>query len=448
MSSMAEQRERIEAAAEGFRARYDRRPALVASVPGRINLIGEHTDYNGLPVLPIAIDRWLHVAAAPRDDTRARLASSDDAYRPAEYDLAEPIRPGAGGDWTNYHRAAAAGLAGLFRDGLRGGDFFIDSAIPAGSGLSSSSALVVGSGLALLALHDVEVPALSLAETLAAAERFVGTQSGGMDQAICLLAEAGRALRIDFDPLRAHPVPIPAGAAFVVCHSLVTAQKSGAAQRAYNHRVVECRLACRVLERTLGASLPRPLAHLGDLARLFSDRPLSEFVGTLESALPPRPLTLGEIAAIIGTSTTQLSSSIGGSPQTNGGASFALLQRGRHVLTEAERVERAESALAGGDWLALASLMDASHASCRDDYEVSCPELEALIGAAKNAGALGSRLTGAGFGGCTIHLVDAADLPLFCTMIERAYYRKLAVPPNLEYCFVVTPSAGGAVTRL
>jgi N-acetylgalactosamine kinase len=437
---------RIEVAVEGFRAHYGRSPTLVASVPGRINLIGEHTDYNGLPVLPIAIDRWLHVAAAPRDDKRARLASSDAAYPAAEYDLSGPIRPGGGGDWTNYHRAAAAGLAGLFRDDLRGGDFFVDSAIPAGSGLSSSSALVVGSGLALLALHGIEVPALPLAETLAAAERFVGTQSGGMDQAICLLGESGRALRID--PLRARTVPIPAGAAFVVCHSLVTAQKSGAAQRAYNHRVAECRLACRVLERTLGSSLPRPLAHFGDLARLFSDRPLTEFVSTLESALPPRPLTLDEIAAIIGTSAAQLSSLLGGAPETNGGASFALLQRGRHVLTEAERVERAESALAGGDWLTLAALMDASHASCRDDYEVSCPELETLIGAAKNSGALGSRLTGAGFGGCTIHLVDAADLPLFFTMIERVHYRKLAVPPKLEHCFAVTPSAGATVTRL
>jgi galactokinase len=92
--------------------------------------------------------------------------------------------------------------------------------------------------------------------------------------------------------------------------------------------------------------------------------------------------------------------------------------------------------------------MDASHASCRDDYEVSCPELEALIAAGKNAGALGSRLTGAGFGGCTIHLVDAGQASLFSTMIERAHYRKRSVPPRLEYCFAVTPSAGASVTRL
>jgi N-acetylgalactosamine kinase len=375
-----------------------------------------------------------------------RLASAG-AFPAAEYDASQALAPAAG-DWANYHRAATWGLRALLgRDGLRGGDFLVDSTIPARAGLSSSSALVVGSALALLGLNGIEVPPAALAELLAAAERFVGTQSGGMDQAICLLGEAGRALRIDFDPLRTHPVPIPAGAAFVVCHSLVGADKSGPAQAAYNRRVLECRLACRVLERALVPSLPRPLVHIGDLARLFPDRPLSEFVDSLDSLLPPRPLTLAEIARVVGTSVERLSSSVGAAG-IGAGEPLALGRRARHVLTEAERVERAEGALAGGDWLALAALMDASHASCRDDYEVSCAELEALIAAAKDAGALGSRLTGAGFGGCTVHLLDAAEASLFCTLMERGHYRKLRPPPETEYCFAVTASPGATVVEL
>src|SRR5205823_2773407 len=161
-------------------------PAVLARAPGRVNLIGEHTDYNGLPVLPIAIDRDVLVAARRRDDDRV--------------------------------------------------------------------------GLAHLALAGVELPRPELAELFARAERYVGTLGGGMDQATALLAQAGQALRIDFFPLRARPVPVPPESAFVVAHSLEGAEKSGAARGHYNQRVTECALACAVLARRLGTAA----ARLGD----------------------------------------------------------------------------------------------------------------------------------------------------------------------------------------
>ncbi len=438
--------ERIDALAARFAAHFGRRPEAVACAPGRVNLIGEHTDYNGLPVLPMAIDRSILVAGARRDDGRVRVASVQPEFAPGEYEVAASIPASPAGDWLNYHKAATQGLALLAgAASLRGGDFLVEGNIPPGAGLSSSSALVVGSALALLAVNERSEPAPALAELLAAAERYVGTHSGGMDQAVCLLAQAGHALRVDFDPLRVRQVPLLEGYAFVACHSLVVAEKSGPARALYNHRVAGCRLACRVLERALGTSVPRPLAHFGDLTRLFRDRALSEFVPVLENVLPPRPLRLAEIAAIIGSPVEALAAMVGIPGAAD--VTYALLQRARHVLTEAERVDRAEAALVAGDWLAFSALLDASHASCRDDYAVSCPEIEALIGAAKQAGALGARLTGAGFGGCTVNLLHAADLSLFCTMIERSYYRGIDPGRTQEHCFVLTPSAGATVVR-
>jgi galactokinase len=129
-------------------------------------------------------------------------------------------------------------------------------------------------------------------------------------------------------------------------------------------------------------------------------------------------------------------------------ATYAIVRRARHVLTEAERVDQAEAALAAGDWLSLSALMDASHASCRDDYEVSSPALEELIAAAKAAGALGARLTGAGFGGCTVNLVPSGDASFFLAMLERSFYQHKAAARGREHMFQVTASPGASVIRL
>ena len=446
MSLSADPDQRVSALAEHFAQQFGRRPEVIVRAPGRVNLIGEHTDYNGLPVLPMAIDRQVLVGAAGRDDRRVQLANCDAQFAPRAYQLQAGIRRFAAGDWGNYHKAAAQGLlAALGPDVLRGGDFLVDGDVPPGAGLSSSSALLVASALALLAVNDRSLPPLQLAELAALAERYVGTESGGMDQAVCLLGQAGHALRLDFDPLRPRAVVVPAGVSFVVCHSLVQAEKAGAARAAYNSRVVECNLACRVLDRLLGASLPRPLAHLGELRRLFPDRSLADFVAVLENALPPRPLRLEEISDRIGAPVEHLASAAERSAAPR--ATYALVQRARHVVSEAERVDEAEAALSAGDWFGLSALMDASHASCRDDYDISSPALEELITAAKAAGAVGARLTGAGFGGCTINLVPSGDTALFLAMIERSFYQDRTDARRREHCFVVQPSAGASVIR-
>jgi N-acetylgalactosamine kinase len=282
-------------------------PAFIVRAPGRVNLLGEHTDYNGLPVLPMAIDRNILIAGVPRADRVVMLQNIEPRFGARRYELNEDIPPFVRGDWGNYSKAATQGLmrhcGGQLR---RGAEMLVDGNIPSGAGLSSSSALVVASALALLAANEVNVPEVTLAELLPAAERYVGTLSGGMDQATSLLAQRGHALRIDFFPLRVRTVPLPRGYSIVVCYSLVQVQKSGTARRGYNLRVIECHLGCRILERALGSGLPRPLHTLGDLTTLFPGRQLVDFISLISTQVPDRPLSLAQIAAIIGTAPERL----------------------------------------------------------------------------------------------------------------------------------------------
>jgi galactokinase len=400
-------------------------------------------------VLPMAIDRNILIAGAPRADRVVMLQNIETQFGARQYELNEDVPPFAAGDWGNYSKAAAQGLMRYCGGQLPyGAELLVDGNIPSGAGLSSSSALVVGNALALLAANEVDVPYVTLAELLPVAERYVGTLSGGMDQATSLLAQPDHALRIDFFPLRVRAVPLPRGYSIVVCHSLVRAEKSGPAQGGYNLRVIECRLACRVLERALGSGLPRPLRTLGDLATLFPGRLLVEFLSLVNAQVPDCPLSLAQIAAVIGTAPARLRGECHITADL--GDRFALWRRLRHVLCEADRVNQAERALRAGDAGAFGRLMDASHGSCRDDYEISCAEIEELVRIAKEAGAAGARLTGAGFGGCTVNLVADAEVQTFLARVDRSFYRpRLGRARDAHECrFLFKPQAGAEVRRL
>lgn len=443
-------RERTASLVRAFHDRFGLPPAFAVRAPGRVNLLGEHTDYNGLPVLPMAIDRGIRIAAAPQPTDLVRLENLDPAFPPRRYEVRHPIAPFADGDWGNYHKAAVQGLVTHLGPGpaWRGGLFAVDGDIPAGAGLSSSSALVVASALAFLAVNDVSVDAVELAELLPGAERYVGTLSGGMDQAASLLARAGHALRIDFFPLRVAPVPIPGDCAVVVCHSLVRAEKSAGARDAYNRRVIECRLACRALERGVGAAVPGGLRTMGDLVGMFPGRPLGAHVAVIEDLLPDRALSLGDVARRLGTDAGALATAC--AIPAGMADEFAVVRRARHVLTEADRVDRGEACLRAGNAGGFGRLMFDSHASCRDDYEISRPELDALVSIAADAGALGARLTGAGFGGCTVNLVRAADLDRFLRAIDERFYAGRLAPGDepAGHRFVFSAAGGARVFRV
>ncbi len=304
--------------------------------------------------------------------------------------------------------------------------------------------MVVLGALMLLAAGGLSLPGPELATLLARAEHYVGTQGGGMDQAASLLSRSGTALKIDFFPLRVTSAPLPAGAAFVVADSLVKAAKTAEALDKYNRRPIECRLAVAVLRRLLPAGREAAPERLGDLnagQRREAER-----------ALHPAPYTLAEIAGILGASPEQTARTYclrrDGSLFPEPADGFKLHQRCRHVIEEGDRVEQALAALRAGDTAALGALMNRSHESCRDLYEISCPELDELTRVARQAGAEGSRLTGAGFGGCAISLVPEARLPAFLQEVSRAYYREYLrrAPEDLSSTLFACRAVNGAET--
>ena len=382
------------------------------TAPGRVNLIGEHTDYNGLPVLPIAIDRDIHVDFQIVDDPVVRLDSPSARFAPFAFQLKRPIVAADQGDWSNYVRAAARGLLEHGVRLERGIEGTVTGSVPIASGLSSSSALVVAAALALLKANELTLPLLQLASLMARAERFVGLEGGGMDQAGCLHGVEGHALRIEFDPLRVTPVPVPEGWRWVVASSLVRAEKSAGAREAYNERTRQCREALEEVRDAVGvertpsqASSYRGLVSAGDLDGLLRDG---------RRILAP-----------------------------------VLFRRFRHVVTEGSRVALAEQAMRDGDMLRFGHLMVQSHESLRDDYGVSTEELDAIVAIALEAGAAGARLTGAGFGGCAVALCDDTTVPhVMEALVARFYEPRLHGPPGSDVMFVAKPSGGARVEEL
>jgi galactokinase len=382
-------------------------PSLVVTVPGRVNLIGDHIDYAGLSVLPMAIQRLVRASVRPRTDRTVRIANVDPGFGPRGFEIDAELPPGPPGDWGNYVQAAVVHLERRFGS-LRGFDALVDSNLPVAAGLSSSSAMVIAGALCAAAATGLDLTALALAEELAEAERYVGTRGGGMDQAVCLAAEAGAALLVGFDPLEVEPVPIPRSWRFVIASSLVRAEKSAGARGEYNLRREQVEEALAGVRRALGA-------HAG-VARSFREllarHAASELIGLAERMLAELPI-----------------------------------RRFRHVVTESARVASAVTALRRDDATAFGRLMVESHASLRDDFAVSHPELDTIVDLALKGGAHGARLTGAGFGGSAVILADADNVELVMDALRAGFYAPRGEAGDLaDQLFVTQPSAGAAVT--
>jgi galactokinase len=349
--------------------------AALISAPGRVNLIGEHIDYYGLPVLPIALRRSVRVAFRARDDHRIRAVSA--GYGVREFTWTADLMPTAAGDWENYLRAAACAVARKWGVG-RGVDAAIVSDLPPAAGLSSSSALIVAFTLSLLRANGAAPTFEELMEVLPEGEQFVGTRGGGMDHAASLASQAGCAALIEFDPLAVRAVPVPPGWAFLVAHSLTVAEKSGNVRQRYN----ACRAAGTTALQRLGFASYR---------RAIEERTLAE----LEELAVYNLIAPDERATFL------------------------------HVVSEALRVQTAVAAMEHNDATAFGALLNASHASLRDRLHVSCAALDCLVKAATDSGALGARLTGAGFGGCSVILCREPDLPVVRRGLIQRYYAGL-----------------------
>jgi N-acetylgalactosamine kinase len=411
-------------------------PVVLARAPGRVNLIGEHTDYNGLPVLPFAIACNVLVAARPRADAVVEITNVDPRFPARRFRPVSPIAPLPPGDWGTYVQAASQALLAAGGSHPAGATLRVDGNIPPAAGVSSSSALVVACALALQALGGGTRDRLALADLLARGEQYVGTLSGGMDQAAILLGRPGQAVRLDFFPLRARAVAVPPNAAFVVAHSLDEAAKAGVARGLYNQRVIECRLACAVLARRLGC----PLAHLGDLPDPAAVR------AALPELLPDGAVSRAALVTRLGLARVDVEQLAPPSVTLADADRFVLRARVRHVLAEAARVAAAEQALVDGDLRALGALLDESHASGAADYGTSTPRADALVRLARASGALGARLMGAGFGGAALLLVERERTVALMAALDRRFYHARGAGAAAR--FVVAPSDGAGVARV
>ncbi len=398
--------------ADRFRGRFKAAPTHLSRAPGRVNLIGEHTDYNGLPVFPMALQREVRIELRPRRDGRVTLLNQDAEFAPVDFEVGVAIPPGPTGHWGNYVKAPAQELARRYAI-VRGFDGVLGSDVPVASGLSSSSALVNAVGLALAEINELGLDPLELGDVMADAERYTGTRGGGMDQAISMAARAGHAARIDFHPLRLHYVPVPSDWRFVVADTGVRAEKSGPAQAAYNRRRSECEEAFKLVAPELVCAGLTKRAPAG-YAEMLKSVPDDEVMVVAEKVL-----------------------------------TGTLFKRFRHVVSENARVVEAQDLLHQADHAGFGTLMDGSHGSLRADYNVSSAELDELVAFAKEGGASGARLTGAGFGGCIVALADTNTVDDVLETLVTGYYEPRNLTDRLDRrVFLAVPSQGASFGAL
>jgi galactokinase len=367
---------------ETFKEMFRTAPEVVVRAPGRVNLIGEHTDYNDGFVLPAAIDRFIEFAGRRRADRTIRVHSTD-FQDSAEFSL-DDIQKDAEHRWSNYLRGVSKLLEA---DGhrLAGADIVFGGNVPREAGLSSSAAVEVGATTFWQKLMGLKLDPVYIVKLSRRAENeFVGVPCGIMDQFISALGRKEHALFLDCRDLSYRHVPLRGDVKIVVCNSGV---KRALAQSEYEVRLKQCRQSVAQL-RTKGLA-----------------------VNSLRDVEPVDLETGRDVLSEI------------------------LLRRARHVVTENQRTREAVTVLEGGDLERFGELMNASHVSLRDDYEVSSKELDTLVELAwKQPGTLGARMTGAGFGGCTVNLVRAEAAGAFAEAVAEGYQRALGLKAEIYVC--------------
>ena len=373
--------------ARSFEELYGRKPEVIAEAPGRVNLIGEHIDYSEGFVLPFAIADRAYAAIAARPDGLVRIASHQRKEKIFSIDISD-VKPGSKGDWEKYV------LGVLWSLGITTGvDILVDGSVPSGAGLSSSAALECSVAVGLNALFSLERSKQDLARATQKAENdYVGMPCGIMDQSVSLMGQAGAALLLDCRDLTTESIPFDVASAGLELLIIDTQAHHALVDGGYAER----RAACESVAGKL--SIPS-MRHL-----------------TLE-VLEANREKVTEVEFI----------------------------RARHAVTEIARVLEAVTALRASDFATLGTLINASHASLRDDYAVSCPELDVAVDASLSAGAMGSRMVGGGFGGSAIALIKASDTQKTKDAVLAAFDKRGFKKPRF---FTSLPSAGASATLM
>ncbi|PUU83822.1 ribosomal protein S5 domain 2-type protein [Tuber borchii] len=478
----AAQKQRWERLLAEFKERYGAPAHYIARSPGRVNIIGEHIDYMLFSVLPMAIssDFLLAVRVIPNTNI-IKIANVLEKFPQREFQV-----PAEGEleidatqlEWSNYFRSGLRGALELLRGkGLSpknvGMEILANGNVPSGAGLSSSAAFTCASALAsLAAMGDGTVDKKELVNLAVVSERYVGVNSGGMDQSASVLGVQGSALYISFHPtLDAIPVAFPKTSpelTFVIADTLVTADKHTTGTINYNLRVVECTLAAQILAKKLNLSqLPKDAGPLGNSLKglmdqhffgkdLPLDRKLEALIEVTKKHLDKEEgYTREEMAEILDLTVEELvQRCMVKFPIL--ASHFQLRSRALHVLQEAHRVVTFKTLLDSSPpdptdtkiTIQLGAIMNESHESCKNLYNCSCPELDTLCEIARLAGSYGSRLTGAGWGGCSVHLVPQDKVHAVKEAWRREYYEKKfpgIASEKVESAIVVSKPGSGAV---
>jgi galactokinase len=381
--------------ANHFAATYGRPPRWIAAAPGRVNVIGEHTDYNDGFVLPMAIERYTVIAAAPAPGAAPRVQWSSVGMEsaPVIVDLAKPLQPLARGLWANYPTGV---LAGFLARGITppGFDALVQSTVPLGGGLSSSAALEVATATLLEAMTGRALDPVEKALLCQQAEhQFAGVPCGIMDQFISVMGRKDHLLLLDCRSRQTELVPMRDPAVSLLVTNTNVKHVLGSGE--YAARRAQCETAARALG-----------------------------VASLRDA------TSGQLQ------------------QAKARMEQVVFRRARHVIGEIERTTQAASQIRASNWIAAGELMYASHDSLRDDYQVSCAELDAVVeisrGIGLQGGVYGCRMTGGGFGGCTVALVKTDAVQSIMKTVCDLYRRQTALGPTL---FLSRPAAGATVLK-
>ncbi|KAJ5728315.1 hypothetical protein N7493_004645 [Penicillium malachiteum] len=466
-----------------FNKEYNHRPDFVARSPGRVNIIGEHIDYSLYDVLPtaVSVDVIMAVKIVPATSvTTIKIANvAPEKFPKREFsfphDAEIEIDPKKH-EWVNYFKAGLSGALKFLRKEKKGVipasmEILVDGNVPPGGGISSSAAFVCASALAVMKANDHNVSKQDLLDLAVVSERAVGVYSGGMDQAASIFSKRGFLLYTQFYPtFKAQHVPIPKAAdeiTFLMAQSFVTSNKADTAPRHYNLRVAECTLAAVILAKNFGLTLPKDNSSLGYSLRNFQNElmtveerlhdPLEYQIDSVIQAVQDlftktEGYTREEMAALLDITVPELESKFLSAFPVQA-ERFRLRQRALHCFKEARRVLDFKACLAKASELDtkrihyLGQLLNESQASCRDDYECSAPEVDEICEIARKAGTWGSRLTGAGWGGCTVHMLPQGKVEAVTTALRDEYYLKHfpdITAEKLEQAMVISKPSNGS----
>lgn len=431
-----------------------------------MNLIGEHVDYSGYSVVPMAIEHDTMMAVARFSSSSSPLIvlrNVDSRFPPCDLPCSLQWQSSlSGSHWRSY---VAAGLRGA----LESSPFFspssfsmppmsvlVDGRVPIGSGLSSSSAMVCCASLAAMRVIEMEKekekntdedwkrPSM-MAAMAARCERWIGMESGGMDQAISMMAKEGCALHIQFDPLVGHPVKLSDETSVVIVDSGVQSCKYATATTGYNLRVVECRFAAALLAKHCGVDISDgKMRTLKKAQEACGGKSLSEMATLVRQVIREGPFTAQQVAEALQLPNAE---QLYGNPTLSG--PYMLRDRALHVFEESDRVRRFVESGCSAE--TMGKLMNESHQSCDQQFDCSCAELNELTDVCRNGGALGARLTGAGWGGWGVCLVSNAKLQSFVDYVWDHYYAPKEVfrGKSKNDCILVSkPSPGANIIRV